>query len=1397
MAYIGINIGSITCNFVKLENGKLISETINHKGQPLNVVDNYAGKLNQSNNYYGISGHLGHISEQIAIERALSEIREEFDAIVSLGGEAFVVYLLQNNHITNVLSHNRCAAGSGEFLIQQINRLNLNVEEAIKLAMNGKSIRLASRCSVHCKSDVTHKLNRQEATVEDILWSIHESMAKKIVSLLEKSQAQLTNILIIGGLANNQAMIKALKDTLTSIKIQIIPDSPYFEAYGTALLTKDNPSYTTPQTLVKPMFVNLPMITESKSHVKFIRTNKLKSTSTVSTNDLILGIDGGSTTTKVVLLDSRNFQIISSHYTRTNGDPISATRECIKHIIDQVGNKSIILIGTTGSAREIIGAYLGTSAIYNEISAHAAGAAYYDQDVDTIFEIGGQDSKYIYLQNGVPIDYAMNAACSAGTGSFLEESARGDLSVSMDEISQIAISSSAPIRFKADCAAFINSDIRSALQEGYSKDNIIGGLVNSIVNNYLTKVKGSKRIGKKIFFQGGVAKNDAVAYAFAQATKKEIIVPPDPELMGAFGVCLISKERMESGVITFTSKLLMDLTSEEMKSIGKFTCRVCENFCNIEKYEVGGRKFPFGGLCSKYENQWKVNYKNDEVKDIVTERNEIIFSIIEDSLNAPKSRIGIPRALTSHLLLPLYYTFFKELGFNVVVSNIHPDGELKANAPFCFPTQIAHGAVYDLIQRNIHQIFLPQVQRMPFGNEKYKSYLCPITQANPYIMNKAFEGVSFLNPVLDFVNGYEASDSMIKMAVNDLSCSKNDAEAAYSIAINVQMETERNLRSLGQKSLKSFLKADKPAIILAGRSYNAFPNESSQSVGRKLASKGILTIPHDCLGPQENSSMAWYYSNLIMDAVNLVKKHDKLFLVYITNFGCNIDGFTNELLRKEMGSKPYLILEIDSHSADAGTQTRLEAFIEIIENYLKLSTIKKEEDFYPCRIETDRKSTYVISSKGKRIEITDPRVKIYFPVFSQYHNEAISLGFRWLGLNAPNPKPIDHMHLEKGLQHTSGKECLPLPLTLGQLLSTYEEKEEGDIIGFYSITGGAPCVITHYLDYYENFIQENKLEDVFMFIPDFENNFFGMGKSKLFQFLPLTICLADVMLEIHNTLAVVGKEGSTNLLRSIWLEFIKQANFKTIFDKTLPDIVDRIQEIEIVKDPKNCPRIAVSGDFFVRFDPFFFKGLEELYQENGIILKPVDLNELLLYRFYDTLAEKASEWGVKPVSKRAMISACARGFTRNGLAYLGSWISVKVFQRLELKIRNAFQDTGLLIASPNNVASLFNAAIEHIDPTIFGESVISIGKGVAVQNENYEGIIVLGPFSCLPFRIAESILKPLCIKNDFPILTYETDGYSVPPTFLRLVNVHIQQVLRKYKEKLVNAPVSKLSSTDI
>ena len=491
----------------------------------------------------------------VAIESGLEALNLKPRAVVSMGGEDLVVYVLNDRgRIVNTYSGNKCASGTGEFLRQQLGRMNLRLEDINDACDGARAHRLSARCSVFMKSDCTHRLNKGEASKGDIALSLSKVMADKVVGVSDQGEA-----LERPGGADRRRDAKPLpgrvrarkpaRDRLRRARAGAVlrglrrgapgPQPGRLAAGRRAGASRARRSSSRPSS-------------RSRSPASWCITRRRGGAAYDPEAEYVLGVDGGSTTTKVALVNAETLEIVAEHYGRTHGDPVAALKLCLREVKKQLGEHRprIRLVATTGSSRELLGVFLETVGVYNEIIAHTVGTTYFQKEVDTIFEIGGQDAKYVFINNGVPIDYAMNEACSAGTGSFLEESAAGDLNIeTAPEIGPIALQARAPLKFGEHCSAFINSDIRKAIQQGAARADIVAGLVFSIVANYLNRVVGNRAVGEHIVLQGGVAKNPAVPLAFAQMTGKPITVPPDPELMGCFGVARLVLQKHEEGLI--------------------------------------------------------------------------------------------------------------------------------------------------------------------------------------------------------------------------------------------------------------------------------------------------------------------------------------------------------------------------------------------------------------------------------------------------------------------------------------------------------------------------------------------------------------------------------------------------------------------------------------------------------------------------------------------------------------------------------------------------------------------------------------------------------------------------------------------------------------------------------
>ncbi|MBN1539990.1 MAG: activase, partial [Candidatus Thermoplasmatota archaeon] len=630
MRALGVCLGGSTVTMVELSsdgNGSrpnvesVIIEP--HEGDPKNVLAGNMKAMDMSMfDMVAVTGrkfrdlvNLSSLSEPEAVEHAYEwENREGkgYNAIVSAGGETFMVYVLDHDgKIIDVHTGSKCASGTGEFFLQQIRRMGLTIQEAMEQGKDAEPHRLSSRCTVFCKSDCTHATNKGVPKGQ-VVSGLCEMMGHKVIELLKKLPKK--DIMMVGGTSQNQLMTGFLRKEIDGLDIPT--SAPYFEALGAALwaLKHQTKPYQGIDRLFfkdRSSFDHLPRLSLFEDRVSF---KDMKVQEARENDRCIIGLDVGSTTTKAVLLRTDDDAMLGSIYLRTLGDPVGASRKCYRALAEQVKIPlNIVGLGVCGSGRQIAGLHAMTEGILNEIIAHATAAVHFDSDVDTIFEIGGQDAKYTYITNGVPSDYAMNEACSAGTGSFLEESAKETLGIEMKDIADVAMRGQDPPNFNDQCAAFISSDIKRASHEGMDRDDIVAGLVYSICINYTNRVKGSRPVGEKVFMQGGVCLNRAVPIAMASLTSKEVIVPPMPHLAGAYGVALAIKERIEKGLIKEGQFDLFELANREVEYLEPFTCQggkeKCDLGCEVARIKIGDKVYPFGGACNRYYNlRHSVNY---------------------------------------------------------------------------------------------------------------------------------------------------------------------------------------------------------------------------------------------------------------------------------------------------------------------------------------------------------------------------------------------------------------------------------------------------------------------------------------------------------------------------------------------------------------------------------------------------------------------------------------------------------------------------------------------------------------------------------------------------------------------------------------------------------------------
>ena len=1155
MKTCGINIGASSIKVVVQDEGTVVhAEVRAHEGDVrktvLALLANPAitpgmPALATANNGLQTMQVKG-VIEAVAIQAMLQQHDYSCRAVVSMGGEDLMVFAVnEHGRIVNSFSGNKCASGTGEFFRQQLKRMDLELDDGIECAEDATVHKISSRCSVFMKSDCTHKLNKGEAVKCDIVLSLSTIMAEKALEFLKKARISHDTVLLIGGLTQNPHLTRFLTESLPEANFIIPETAVYFEAYGAALLAATQGAPLPPLEQLfheeQASFETLPPLTAFRSRVRYMPGHR----GTIQRgHSYMLGIDGGSTTTKATLIDYESNEIVAAHYGRTHGDPVQALKNCLQEIRQQILNAigsldiKIVLAATTGSSREILGVFMETRGVYNEIIAHTVGTTYFDDAIDTIFEIGGQDAKYVLIKNKVPIDYAMNEACSAGTGSFLEESAQGDLAISSaSEIGGLAESADAPLKFGEHCSAFINSDLRKAVQEGAGRNNIVAGLVYSIVHNYLNRVVGNRMVGNRVVLQGGVAKNSAIPLAFAAITGKDFVVPPDPELMGCFGVAVLARRKVEEGLLEPGSYALDELLERTIQPAGEFICKACDNYCTIRRLQVRGNNYCFGGRCNKFANTRKAVSDDAQVLDLVQRRHELLFE--EFGAQSPKQTpsrpilVGIPQVFSVYSLWPLYSNFFKSLGVAWQLSTtIQQAGLEKMNAPFCYPGEIAHGMMTELLEANCDFYFLPHFKDHESYQQDVHACFCPITQGLPYYLRTAFDipDQQILAPIISFSNGLElGAPAFVSMAVQ-LGFSEAEGHQAYQQGVSAYRAYLQAARDEGTRALARIEQENRIAIALFGRPYNAFSSYANMGIPQKFTSRGYTVIPFDFI-PLEDAdiyeNMYWFYGQQnLRGAVNSARNRN-LYVCYITNFSCAPDSFILHYLRWIHGTKPFLVLELDSHTADAGVDTRIEALLDIIEGYRQRGDAAAGTTFeFRYEAITTKTGLHIIDkSNQKRIEMTDKRIKFLLPNMGSEATQAAAAICRRFGIDTEDLPVSDRNTIQLAQNVSSGKECIPCLIVLGSFMQYFQRNniDPDRIYVLLSPITTGPCRTGQYAVFHDRILREGGYTNIVLLRLSSDNSYneLGPGFSRMIWW---AFCVGDALKDLKSGIRVCLQE---------------------------------------------------------------------------------------------------------------------------------------------------------------------------------------------------------------------------------------------------------------------------------
>ncbi len=1371
--FLGLDVGSVSVNVAVVDEQRNILHTqyLRHKGRPLHTTIAAVEEVLRSYDRerfagLGVTGAGGHavaeclggrrLNEVIAQATATGHLHPEVRTVVEIGGEDSKLISLREEQdglgIADFAMNTMCAAGTGSFLDQQASRLGLTIEEFGELALQSKAPpRVAGRCSVFAKSDMIH-LQQKATPTRDIVAGLCLALVRNFKSTVGSAASFDPPVSFQGGVAANPAIVHALEKVLELQPGELVIPEHFncMGAIGAAYsIMDDSPG--------PPNFEGLADLAAhaARGHRRHIleplrleksrvRQGEMHAPSPGKRVPAYLGLDVGSISTNLVVLDAEQ-RVLAKRYLMTAGQPIEAVRTGLLEIGREVGDLVEIRgVCTTGSGRYLTGDFVGADVVKNEITAQARAAAFIDPEVDTIFEIGGQDSKYISLEDGNVVDFEMNKVCAAGTGSFLEEQAE-KLGISIKgEFGELALAAEAPINLGERCTVFMESELLKHQQDGADLKDLVSGLAYSIVYNYLNRVVAGKRVGDRIFFQGGTAFNQAVVAAFEQVTGKPITVPPHHEVTGAIGCALIAQEHDTGAGSKFKG---FDLT-ERRYEIQSFECKGCPNHCEINKVIIEGeRPLFYGSRCEKYDVD-RHREAAAGVPDLFAEREQFLLNSYSARDEPPEGapRIGMPRALLFFELYPFWQAFFSELGCEIVLSDptnkeiIHSGAEASV-AETCFPTKVALGHVLNLLDKGTDYIFLPSVINLPkMDPHMTDSFVCPYIQSLPYAIRSAIEleEEKLLKPVIYLNYGTDHRTKALAEVGRKLGKTRGEVRRAVEAGQEAWDRFLQALRRRGEEVLQE-LGSDERAIVVVSRSYNGCDPGANLEIPRKLRNMGVLAIPMDFLPLDDNpltgdwTNMYWRYGQKIMAAAEIVARDDRLFPLYLTNFGCGPDSFITKFFRERLGDKACLIIEVDEHSADAGMITRCEAFLDSLEaTGGKIN--RRPRTFEPLSITNHSSRTVLIPNMSP-------------------HAFALAAAFQCSGMDAQVMEEPDEETLYWGRQYTSGKECFPCIVTTGDMVK-YAKREDfdRDKYAFFMGGSGGPCRFGQYSALQRMVLDELGFEDVPLYAPNQASSFYddlGIVGRKFLRQGWRGIVAADILYKaLRETKPYETVPGSAQQAFDESLEEVCNV-IRTDGDlvATMWAARRRFDRVE-TNYSASKPVIGLVGEFYIRANRFSNQNLVQQIEDLGGEVWMAPVFEWFLYRNV----------------RRGMRSKLDRDY---GL-YAKNWLRNIVQQRDERMILEPFVDFLRNAHEPSSVEVLAMAA-PYVHRSFEGEAIMTIGKAVDFVRKNLAGVVAVMPFTCMPGTISNAILKRVReVEDDFPFLNMVYDGNEQSTAATRL-----------------------------
>jgi len=1267
---IGLDAGSTTVKVAAIDNnGKLLFKDYkrHHADIPgviAEIFNSNQDKLKDFNIRLTLTGSAGmglaekcnlpFIQEVVSSCLYVSALQPEIKTLVDIGGEDAKMIFFNENKTPDIRMNGNCAGGTGAFIDQMATILNVEVSELDKLAENSKTIYpIASRCGVFSKTDVQNLLSRNVCK-EDIAASVFHAVSMQVLTSLSRGYDIKPKVFLCGGpfhflnslrtafikLLNieknefvfneNSEIIPAWGAAINASKLEVSYNSGYYiDLFRDAYKKK----IANPEKRLRPLFESKDSYNDFKESKKqyFIPVVDI---SEINSEDCYIGIDSGSTTTKIVALDSEK-RMFYNYYRKNQGNALETVTTGLNNLIAlaEKAGKKLIISGScvTGYGEDLLKKAFNINNGVVETIAHYTAACHFEPKVSFILDIGGQDMKAAFIENSTIKRLDINEACSSGCGSFIETFAKS-LNYEVKDFAEVAGNAKSPCDLGTRCTVFMNSKVKQYLREGATVSDISAGLAYSVIKNCLNKVlklRDFSEMGEHIMVQGGTFRNIALIKAFELETAKRVIVTDYPELMGAYGSALFSTKNTSA-----EKRYLSDFINEETYSSKKTVCKGCENQCTITKFTFdNGNSYFAGNKCEKIVT----NLGNLVLpgKNIYSEKFDLLFNR-NGKINDDSITIGIPRALGIYENYPFWHALFTSCGINVVLSDkstmeLYETGIKTVMADnICLPAKITNGHVFNLINKKVDRIFLPFVV---YENKEdastVNSYNCPIVSGYSEVIRSAIDplgkyGIPFDSPTFTFKDLKLMKKACLEYIISlklKIPVSKSKIEKAFLNALNAQKSYEEALTEKSKKIYERAVKSGKQLVLLAGRPYHSDPL-IQHKLAQIIADFGVDVITEDLVRPIEADSnkvqsiTQWAYTNRIIKAATLVADApENIHFVELTSFGCGPDAFildeVSDILKRKGKNATYL--KIDDINNVGSNRLRIRSLLE---------SLKYRDD-----IKTVFSQKTPVHTKPFTNEDRDKTLLI--PWFADFYSPFLPPVFKLAGYKVENLPPSDQKSAEYGLKYSNNEICYPATLIVGDFMKALDSgKYDLDNI-FLGITQtGGQCRATSYSSLVKKALISAGLEKIPVITLALgggsnDQPGFTFDWKKLYKVIFYSMAYADCLSKMYYASAPREKEkGMADAIKEEYLSLGAIAAEDNDTQRLLELIAVAAEKFAGIIEQKEVPQIGVVGEIFVKYNDFGHKEVVKWLVSKGVEVVLPPLTDFFTSTFVSRVARK-------------------------------------------------------------------------------------------------------------------------------------------------------------------------------